>query len=238
VLLWPFTQFIFNWFPRFLARNGRGSLPAFAADPGWLSARSDKKAPKRSLGGRISRGFLPWFDRILMGIRPALLFVTGLVVVTLALGAGLYNYGWEPLVHNLEDLVHSRVSIFGAVIGTLFFVGVMSAAIYAWVVLVVVFTAASFAHATTRIIGYDLAKTFLQGPGAPPWAGHHETDHVIRLDVPAGVTTLKVTVSDVELLAAREAARNKTRSQIRAIMTPARRPELGHTTSTPRASTS
>ena len=178
----------------------------------------DATLPKDNATARVARGFLPWFDRILTGTRPALIFVAGLVVVTLALGSGLYQFGWKPLVDNIDDAFHARVSIFGAVIGTVVFIGVMAAAVYAWVVLVVVFTAASFAHATTRMVGYDLAKTFLQGPGAPPWAGYHEADHVIRLEVPAGITTLKVSVTEAELQATRDAARDETRSQIHAIV--------------------
>lgn len=238
MLLWPITQFIFNWFPRFLAWNGRRPLLALQIKPTWLVKLTDTKrrrsgdagstlptaseqqqlTPKHTLTSRVARGFLPWFDRILIGIRPGLIFVGGLVVVTLGLGTAMYNYGWQPLVDQLDAAVHARVSIPGAVVATVILIGVMAAAIYAWVVLVVVFTAATFTHATTRVIGYDLAKTFLQGPGAPPWAGSHEDDHVIRLDVPRGITTLKVAVSDDDLNRARDDARKKTRSQIRAIL--------------------
>jgi hypothetical protein len=104
----------------------------------------------------------------MIGTRPALVFLGALVVVSLSLGAGLYHYGWQPLVDLFNDAVNGNVSIIGTIIGVIILLGVISKALYAWIVLVVLFVAASFTHATVRTIGYGLAKTFLQGPGAPP----------------------------------------------------------------------
>jgi predicted acylesterase/phospholipase RssA len=245
MLLWPLIQFFFNWFPRFLAVNGRGRTLTLAVTPSWLTgdvptrpADGDREVsmdrtepetlhspPRAAIASRAARGFARWFDRIMIGSHPPGVFVFALAVVSLFLGAGLYHYGWQPLVNLFYDAVsgNGKVSILGTIIGIIVLLAVISTAVYAWIVLVAVFLTASFTHATTRTIGYGLAKTFLQGAGAPPWAGHHPDDHVIRLAVPPTLTTLNASLPSELIASALAAAQDQTRSTMRAIHADAHR---------------
>jgi len=45
-------------------------------------------------------------------------------------------------------------------------------------------------YPTLGWLGHPLVRTFLQAPAAPPWAGCGENETVVRLQVPAGLTTL------------------------------------------------
>ena len=62
--------------------------------------------------------------------------------------------------------------------------------------------------------GYGLVKTFLQGPAAPMWAGTAPDDHVVRLPVPPGITTLTVSIGEEEVAAAVEEARKATQAEL------------------------
>lgn len=58
---------------------------------------------------------------------------------------------------------------------------------------------------------FGLTKTYAAGPGAPPWAGASELDHVVRLPIPQDLTTLtfdpeKPGVGEAIALAIRDAA--------------------------------
>jgi hypothetical protein len=156
-------------------------------------------------------------DRVAIGTRPIVIFVIGLAIVTLALGSGLYNYGWQPLIGLLGDVFHARVSVLGAIAGTAFFVTLIALIVYAWIVLTALFVGAYFTYAPTRSVGFGLAKTFLQGPGAPPWTGAHESDHVIKLRVPPGLSTLGYP-QGFDLRGAENEARDQTSRRILAIV--------------------
>ena len=242
VLLWPLIQFFFNWFPRLLTFNARRTSLAFAGNPSWLpggahtqldddngDCRTDGAEPdafhsrrRAALMSRFGRGLALWLDRILTAIQPWGVLVGALIVITLSLGAGLYHYGWQPLVEVVGDTVNGKLSI-GTIFDVIVFLAVIAAALYAWIVLVVLLVTASFTHATTRNIGYGLAKTFLQGPGASPWVGCHPDDHVIRLAVPPDLTTLNASLPDDLIASALAAAHDETRSTMRAIRADAHR---------------
>lgn len=58
---------------------------------------------------------------------------------------------------------------------------------------------------------FGLTKTYAAGPGAPPWAGASEFDHVVRLPIPQDLTTLSFDpeepgVGEAIALAVRDAA--------------------------------
>ena len=216
LLLWPFTQLFFRFFPWLLALNtGRRDLPAYNGEPSWQPAlRASERWPVR-LARRMSLAI----DRIAIGTRPIAIFMVGLAIVSLSLGSGLYMFGWQPLVGLLDDAFHGRASVLGAIVGTVFFVVLIVLIVYAWIVLMALFVGAYFTYPTTRCIGYGLAKTFLQGAGAPPWTGAHEKDHVIKLRVPRGAGTLGFGAK-VDLATARKDARHETSQRIRAIVAP------------------
>ena len=44
---------------------------------------------------------------------------------------------------------------------------------------------------TVGLVGRPLLRTFLETPAAPPWTGYGRDETVIRLRVPAGLTTLR-----------------------------------------------
>ena len=155
--------------------------------------------------------------------------------MSLSLGSGLYTFGWQPLVGRAHDAFHGRASVLGAIVDTVFFVVLIVLIVYAWIVLMALFVGAYFTYPTTRRIGYGLAKTFLQGPGAPPWTGAHENDHVIKLRVAriaharlprTSTSTRRGPRGDARapqgrvLAEARSDAREETSRRIRAIVAP------------------
>lgn len=206
LLLWPFVQFFFRFWPYLLEKNS--SIARFKT---W------KEIPNERV-----RQAVQWFDRILAGIHPWGFFVLGFIVVTFALGyslvtvflgysvgdlgedAGLIGLGRAILAGEAHPLV--------AIIGGVILLTGIAALLYAWVVLGVVFVGASILHQSVRVTGYGLIRTFLKGPGAPPWAG--TADKVVRLTVPDGITTLGVDATKVNLTEAIEKACAETERQM------------------------
>jgi NTE family protein len=209
LLLWPFVQLFFRFWPYLLEKNS--SIARFET---W------KGIPNKQV-----RQAIQWFDRILAGIHPWGFFVLGFVVVTFALGYSLitvflgYSAGSLGEEIGLIGLgrailageVHSPVTVILVVIYLLFLLTSIAALLYAWAVLIVVFGGASILHQSVRVTGYGLIRTFLKGPGAPPWAG--TADEVIRLTVPDGITTLGVDAK-VNLAEAIEKARAEAERQL------------------------
>lgn len=174
IVAWPFTALFYRGIPWLLEKNaGAASVST------W-----DK------LRGTAAYPVVSWFDRVLRGTRPWALFGGALAIVTLQLGVGVYFTGGRPLYRVLVGDATGDLS--DRVLGLVVSVLVIAAGVYAWTVLVALFTAASVLYAPGRTLGYGLLRTFLWGPGAPPWVGAAEDDHVVKLRVPPGVTTLGV----------------------------------------------
>jgi len=163
----------------------------------------------------VIRWLVGWFDGIVAGARPPLFFLCGFLAATLSIGVGAYIVAWRPLASHVEDIVSGDVSIVGGVIGLLFWVVWSLVPIYAWLVLSMLFFAGWLMHRTVQMTGYGLVKTFLQGSAAPMWAGAAPHDHVVRLPVPSGITTLDVALDDEALEVAVEEARAATRAELR-----------------------
>jgi predicted acylesterase/phospholipase RssA len=197
VVLWPVWKLLFDWIPRVLRWNaggGRGN---------WPQPRNP-----------AIRWLVHWFDPVLSGTRPWGVFLVGFLAASLCIGVGAYYVAWRPLVGHVGDLMNGDVSIPGGVIGFVFFVAWSLVPIYAWMVLSIVFFVGWLSHRTLQMTGYGLVKTFLQGPAAPLWAGKASDDHVVRLPVPDGITTLTVSIGENEVEAALEAARTETRAEL------------------------
>jgi hypothetical protein len=198
LILWPVWKFLFDWMPAFLRWNAgdvRGNWPL----------------PKNPVIRRLVR----WFDAIVAGTRPWLVFLSGFVAASLSIGIGAYYVAWRPLVGHIGDVINGDSSIFGGLIGLVFLVAWALVPIYAWMVLSIVFFMGWLMHRTLQMTGYGLVKTFLQGPAAPMWAGAAPHDHVVRLPVPNGITTLDVALDEKALEAALEEARETTRAEFR-----------------------
>ncbi len=73
-----------------------------------------------------------------------------------------------------------------------------------------VFAAGVHVWPTLRLVGDGIARTVLANPGAPQWAGAAPNDHVARLHVPHGLTTLECKLDDDGREAAVERARSAT----------------------------
>jgi predicted acylesterase/phospholipase RssA len=201
--LWPVWKLVFDWIPGLLRRNagvGRGN---------W---------PEPNIAG--IRWFVGWFDPVLACTRPWGLFVGGFLAATLCLGVGGYYVAWRPLASHVADILNGNVSIFGAIVGLVFWTLWSLVPIYAWMVLSSVFFVGGLVYRTLQMTGYGLVKTFLQGPAAPLWAGEAPDDHVVRLPVPPEITTLAVPTDGDAFEQALEAARAATRAELRRLEFP------------------
>lgn len=203
---WPVGQLFFRVFPWLLERNA--GVPVRTWD---------------HIENRRVREAALWFDRVLVGVYPWFFFLFGFLIITFALGFAFFHMGARPLVRVVDALIAGEIEILSALYNFLLFLSVLAVGIYAWVVLVGVFSAASVLHRSARVIGYGLLRTFLWGAGAPPWCGVAEGDNVVKLRVPDGVTTLGVK-SGVDVKAVVAQARESTETQLDGI--------LSHTRST------
>jgi predicted acylesterase/phospholipase RssA len=198
ISLWPVWKLLLDWAPKLLLLNSS------EMEANWPQ-------PKYPAIARLLR----WFDRILAGARPPGFLLGGFLAATLCLGVGAYFVAWRPLVGHIGDVINGDVSPWGAVLGLIFLVLWSLVPIYAWMVLSIVFFVGWLMHRTLRMTGHGLVKTYLQGSAAPIWAGAEPHDHVVRLPVPPGMTTLDVGLDDEALEVAVEEARAATRAELR-----------------------
>jgi Patatin-like phospholipase len=201
VALWPAWKLLFDWMPAFLrwnAGNVRGNWP-------------EPRSP-------VLRSLVQWFDGVLAGTRPWGFLLAGFLAASLCLGVGAYFVAWRPLADHVGDVINGDVGVVGAIIGLAFLALWSLVPIYAWMVLSIVFFVSWLIHRNVQMTGYGLVKTFLHGPAAPLWAGTAADDHVVRLPVPPGITTLEARESEVP--AAIEAARAATRAELRQLFSP------------------
>jgi hypothetical protein len=205
-LVWPLraaARLLLVWIPEFLRWNGGGARAA------WPTPKS---RPMAALVG--------WFDAVMSGTRPPFVFLGGFAAATLCLGVGAYHVAWLPLVHQFESSIEGRTSIVGSVIGIPALLLWSLVPIYAWLLLTLVFGGGWILHRTVQDTAYGLLRTFLQNPGAPPWAGEAPGDAVVRIRVPEGLTTLADGLREEEREAALEEAREATRAVLRGLETP------------------
>jgi NTE family protein len=198
IAMWPVHKLLFVWIPAFLRWNAGG------AKGSW---------PQPSKGAL--RTFVNWFDQVVAGTRPWGVLVGGFAAVSVCMGFGAYFAAWRPLAGHIGDWIHGEVSILGGVLGLIFWIAWSVVPIYAWLVISIVFFGAALVHRTVQVTGYGLVKTFLQGPGAPPWAGKASDDHVVRLPVPKEITTLTVSLDEKGMAAALASVREATRTKLR-----------------------
>jgi NTE family protein len=197
VALWPVWKLVFDWIPRLLSWNaggGRGNWPQ----------------PRNA----AARWLVRWFDPLLTGTRPWGVFLAAFLAASLCIGVGAYYVAWRPLAGHVGDMLNGDVSIVGGVIGLVFFVAWSLVPLYAWLILSIVFFVGWLTHRTLQMTGYGLVKTFLQGPAAPMWAGAASDDHVVRIPVPSGLTTLTVPTDGDEFEKALEEARAATHAEL------------------------
>jgi hypothetical protein len=204
-ILWPVWKLLFDWIPAALRRNAGG-------------ARGNWPEPTNP----VIRWLIHWFDAVVAGIRPWLVFLGGFLAASLCIGVGAYFVAWRPLVGHVGDWIDGDVSVLGGLIGFIVLVAWSLVPIYAWMVLSIVFFVGWLLHRTVQMTGYGLVKTFLQGPAAPMWAGTAPDDHVVRLPVPPGITTLTVSIGDEEVAAAVEEARKATQAELAQLEFPRR----------------
>jgi predicted acylesterase/phospholipase RssA len=203
IILWPAWKLLFDWMPAVLRRNAgdvRGNWPQ----------------PKNP----VLRWLVHWFDALIAGTRPWGVFLGGFLAASLCIGVGAYFVAWRPLFRHVGDLISGDVGIIGGIIGLVFWLVWGLVPIYAWMLISIVFFVGWLIHRTVQMTGYGLVKTFLQGPAAPLWAGAASDDHVVRLQVPRGITTLTVSIGDKEVAAALEAARAATCAELRQLEFP------------------
>ena len=196
-ILWPLWKLLLDWIPRALRRNA-GGVPG-----NWPEPRN-----------QVAKLLIHWFDAVVAGTRPWLVFLGGFVAASLCIGFGAYYVAWRPLVAHIGDWIDGDVSILGGILGSLVLLAWSLVPIYAWLVVCIVFSVSFLLHRTVQMTGYGLVKTFLQGPAAPLWAGTAPDDHVVRLSVPPGITTLEVSIGDDERAVAVEEARKATLAEL------------------------
>ncbi len=175
IVWWPVGQLFFRVYPWLLERNS--NVPVKTWD---------------RLENKKVRGAVQWFDRVLVGVYPWFFFLFGFLIITFALGFAFYHMGGRPLVRSVGEFFDGDIDVVNDFWNVVLFLSVLAVGIYAWVVLVAVFSVASVLHRSGRVIGYGLLRTFLWGAGAPPWCGVAKGDNVVKLEVPEGVTTLGV----------------------------------------------
>jgi predicted acylesterase/phospholipase RssA len=198
VVGWPIRKVLLEWIPAFLRWN------AGAPRANWPTPKSPS-----------ARILLNWFDAVLAGTRPWAVLLGGFTAVSLCLGVGAYVMAWRPFAHYVGELVDGRAGLAGAPLGLLFWLLWSVVPVYAWALICAVFFGAWLTYRTVSATGYGLMRTFLQSPGAPPWAGVDQGDHVVRLPVPAGITTLESSLQGEQLEEALRSARDATRAKLR-----------------------
>jgi len=197
VVLWPVWKLLFDWIPRVLRRNagtGSGNWP-------------QPEYP-------VIRWLVPWFDAVIAATRPWGVFLGGFLAASLCIAVGAYFVAWRPLAGHVEDMINGDVGVIGGIIGLVFWVVWSVVPIYAWLVLSILFFVGWLTYRTVQWTGYGLVKTFLQGPAAPMWAGAASDDHVVRIPVPPGMTTLTVPTEGAEFRKAHEEARAATHAEL------------------------
>jgi hypothetical protein len=117
-------------------------------------------------------------------------------------------------VDHVGDWIDGDVSIPWGIIGSIIWLALSLVPIYAWTVLAIVFFVSWLLGRTVRMTGYGLVKTFLEGPAAPLWAGTASDDHVVRLRVPPGFTTLEIPSGEHRVPAAVAEARKATLAEL------------------------
>jgi predicted acylesterase/phospholipase RssA len=84
-------------------------------------------------------------------------------------------------------------SVVGYVLGSLFVGGILVFAVWVWLLGLGTFLALRIAYRTFGELGSPLIRTFMHTPAAPPWESFGGPDEtVVRLEVPPGMTTLRI----------------------------------------------
>ena len=196
-ILWPLWKLLFDWIPAVLRRNAK------IAPGNWPRPNSE-----------VMRSLINWFDAIVAGTRTWLVFLIAFLAASLCIGVGAYYVAWRPLVDHVGDWIDGDVSIPWGIIGSIIWLALSLVPIYAWTVLAIVFFVSWLLGRTVRMTGYGLVKTFLEGPAAPLWAGTASDDHVVRLRVPPGFTTLEIPSGEHRVPAAVAEARKATLAEL------------------------
>ncbi len=197
IVFWPVWKLFIVWIPTLLRWN--------ASEPTgiWPTPAS-----------RTTRDFIRWYDSVIAGIRPWGYLVGGFVAASVTLGFGAYFAAWRPLVGHIGDIGDGDVGVGGAFLGLVFWLLWSVVPVYAWLVLSVLFFGASAVHRTVQMTCYGLVRTFLRGPGAPLWVGHADDEHIVRLRVPASITTLAADLDSETRESAWDEARRATRAEL------------------------
>ena len=203
-ITWPIWKLLLVWIPALLRWNAGGHRGS------WPQPRSPAV---RSLVG--------WFDGVMTGLAPWSVLLGALLVTTACIGIGAYFVAWRPLVDHLGEVLNGERKIADSTLGTLFYVLFALAPVYAWMAISMFLLVGWTLHYPVQIAAYGLAKTFLAGSGAPVWTGTAPDDHVVRLQVPPGIDTLTVRLSDAEVDEALAAAAEATRAGVRRALAPA-----------------
>ena len=117
--------------------------------------------------------------------------VAGVAAYTAMFGIGFVAVArW--LVPDFAGVELDFESVVAFVFGLLFSLAVLVLAAWVWILGLGAFSILRLARPTLGLLGYDLFRTFVQAPAAPPWAGHGPNERLVRLKVPPGVTTLRV----------------------------------------------
>jgi predicted acylesterase/phospholipase RssA len=198
LVTWPAWKLLFDWIPAALRWNAGGQ-------------RGHWPPPKSP----ALRSLVGWFDGVMTGIRPGAVLLGGFLAATLCIGIGAYTVAWRPLADHVGQVLSGDETILGATVGTLVMVVWALVPIYAWMAISLVLGVGWVLHRTVQITAYGLVKTFLAGSGAPVWTGAAADDHVVRLNVPAGIDTLGISLPKHEVDAALNAARQETRAGLR-----------------------
>ena len=174
--------------------------------------------PKNQVGQLLIHCSMP----LSLAHGPGSVFLGGFLAASLCIGFGAYFVAWRPLVGHVGDWIDGDVSVLGGLIGFIVLVAWSLVPIYAWMVLSIVFFVGWLIHRTVQMTGYGLVKTFLQVRRHPCWLGTAPDDHVVRLPVPPGITTLTVSIGEEEVAAAVEEARKATQAELAQLEFPRR----------------
>lgn len=117
-------------------------------------------------------------------------------VATLPLLLGVAGYtvmfwlGFSVVVRTVADDV-SNASLIGIVIGGIFVLVALLLAILVWALGLGTFFLSRLLSRTAGTLVPGVLETYLN-TSAPPWAGYAPNEHLVRLRVPAEITTLRV----------------------------------------------
>jgi predicted acylesterase/phospholipase RssA len=185
----------------------RREQPAAAGRPTRLGARLAR------LGARLARGLGTPLLRV-AGTHPWSVFLGGFLAASLFIGISAYFVAWQPLAAHVGDWINGEVGFVDGVIWSVFWVLWSLVPIYAWTVVSIVFFVGWLIGRTAELTGQNAVKTLLQGACAPVWAGQARDDHVVRLSVPCGLTTLTDRTEGDEFARALDDARAATRAEL------------------------